>query len=71
MDKVLERAEGFSWTGDLLACLPEEVDPGAVLPMWALYANLVHQHPGPRMHRCMACTKVMEFLILRYQHVLE
>ena len=69
--KVLGRGEGLSWPGDLLARLPEEVGPGAVFPLWALDANLMCRHPGPRMHRCVARTKVVEILLLTYPHVLE
>ena len=63
MAKGLGRGEGFSWTGDLLEHLPEEVDTGTVFPLWALDANIVRRHPRPRMNRCVARTKVMEIII--------
>ena len=47
MDTGLRRGEGFSWPGDLLAHLPEEVDPCAVFPLQALGANCLRRHPGP------------------------
>ena len=47
MAKGMGRGEGFSWTGDILACLPEEVNPGAVFPLRALDADLVSQEFGP------------------------
>ena len=28
--------------------LPEQVDTGAILRLWVMYANLLHQHPGPQ-----------------------
>ena len=46
MAKGLGRGEGFAWTWDLSARLPEEVDPGAVLPLQAMDANLVIRNPG-------------------------
>ena len=71
MAKRLGRGEGFAWPWDLLTRFPEEVDPGAVFPLRSLDANIVHRHPGPRMHQCVACTKVMVILLLTYLHVLE
>ena len=47
MDKGLGRGEEFSWPGYILMHLPEEVDPGTVFPLRALYVNLVLWHPGP------------------------
>ena len=47
MDEKLGRGEGVAWLWDLLARLPEEVEPGAILPLQALDANLMHWHPGP------------------------
>ena len=47
MAKGLGRGEGFYWTGDILAHLPEEVDPGAIFPLTALDASIVRWHPGP------------------------
>ena len=45
--KVLGRGEGLSWPGDLLARLPEEVDPGAVFPLRLLDDNILRRHPVP------------------------
>ena len=45
--KVLGRGEGLSWPGDILARLPEEVDPGAVFPLRLLDDNILRRHPGP------------------------
>ena len=71
MDKGLIRGEGFAWPWGILERLPEEFDPRAVFPLRALGANLVHRHPGPRMHWCVARTKVMTILLLTYPHVRE
>ena len=38
---------GFASSGDLPARLSEQVKPVAVLPLQAMYADLVRQHPGP------------------------
>ena len=32
---------------NLSALLPEDVDPGGVFPLQAMYTNLVRRHPGP------------------------
>ena len=45
MAKGMGRVEGFSWPGDLLARLPEDVEPGVVFSLQALDANLVRRHP--------------------------
>ena len=47
MAKGMGRGDGFYCTRDLSARLPEDVEPGAVFPLWALDANLVRWHPGP------------------------
>ena len=71
VDKGLGRSEGFAWPWGLSERLPEEVDPGAVFPLQALGANLVHRHPRLWMHWCVARTKLMVILILTYLRVLE
>ena len=38
------QGERFAWPWDLLARLPEEVDSGAVFPLRALDANILHRH---------------------------
>ena len=47
MDKGMGRGENFSWTGDILVRLPEEVYSSAVFPLWALDANIVLRHSEP------------------------
>ena len=46
-DKGLGRGEGFAWTWDISARLPEEFEPGAIFPLRLLDANLVRRHPVP------------------------
>ena len=47
IDKVFVHGGGFTWSGYLTARLPEEADPGVVLPMQALDADLLRRKPGP------------------------
>ena len=47
MAKEMGRGEGFSWPGDILARLPEEVNPVAVFPLRALDDDLVRRESGP------------------------
>ena len=47
MDKGLGWGEGFSWPGDLLTRLHEEVDTSVFFPLQALHTNLVLRHPEP------------------------
>ena len=69
MSKGLGQVEGFAWTWGTTERLPEYVGPSSVLPMREMDAYPVHQHPGPRMHRFVARTKVMVILLLTYMHV--
>ena len=45
MDKEIGQGQGFSWPGDILAQLPEEVEPGSVFPLQLPENNLVRWHP--------------------------
>ena len=47
MAEGLGRSEDVVWYWDILARLLEDVEPGAVFPLQALYNNIVLRHPGP------------------------
>ena len=44
---VVGRSGVFARSGDIPAHLYEQVEPGAVLPLRAMYADLVRRQPGP------------------------
>ena len=62
---------GLAWYGDLMARLPEQVEPGAILPLKHCTLILCTGTLDPHMHRCVARTKVMVILLLTYPHALE
>ena len=44
--KGMGRGGGFNLSGVIVACLQEQVEPGAVFPLQAMNAALVRRHPG-------------------------
>ena len=71
MAKGLGQGDGFTWPWDLSEGLPEKVDTSASYQGGRWMLILCAGTLDPRMHRCVARTKVMTFALLTYPHVLE
>ena len=67
----LTQGEFFSRLVFFPARLSDKVLFNIVLPLWELHADMVCWHPGTRMHRCVACTKVMEIILLTNPQILK